>query len=218
VSWDLLTAVRRLWGRGLPDCRQQTAETLVCGLARGDGDIDGALIPATYFRYLQEGDAGLLPCVLRHNRRDICGMAHLLGEVLGAAATLTPAPSSTDLWRGNWHDAWARGRICERRRRDRDAADWLARAVDDAVVRHTDLPLVFLLDAVRILKRAADWRRVAALLDAGLLAYPHEPRLHREAAILYEHRLADLARALRHAEALGDPRRLARLLARRDTV
>ena len=31
VSWDLLVAARRCWGRRLPDCRQQTIETTVCG-------------------------------------------------------------------------------------------------------------------------------------------------------------------------------------------
>jgi uncharacterized protein len=222
VSWDLLTAVRRLWGRRLPDCRQQTAEAMICGLARGEGDIDGALIPQTYFRYLQAGESGLLPDVLRHNRRDLCGMGHLLGEVLAVAAALSPAPSPGDLWPGCWQDAWARGRVCERRRQDLEASAWLARAVDDVGVGTVAsgyleaVPLIFLLDAVRILKRAADWRRVAGVLDAGLTLHPQEPRLHREAAILYEHRLDDLARALRHAEILGEPHRLARLLARRD--
>jgi uncharacterized protein len=220
VSWDLLTAVRRIWGRRLPDCRQQTAESMICGLVRGDDDIDGALIPQTYFRYLQEGDVGLLPNVLRHNRRDVCGMGHLLGAVLAVAAELTPAPSSQSAWGGMWHDAWARGRICERRRLDQEAAAWLARALDDAGVgalapgHLEDIPLAFLLDAIRVLKRAADWPRVAAVLEVGLVRHTEERRLHREAAILYEHRLGDLARALAHAETLGEPRRLARLLAR----
>ncbi len=221
VSWDLLTAVRRLWGRRLPDCRQQTVETMLCGLARGDDDIDGALIPHTYFRYLQEGEAGLLPHVLRHNRRDLCGMGHLLGEVVAAATTLAPAPAARETWGGCWQDAWSRGRVCERRRLDDDAAAWLARAADVAGVGSLapghlgDVPLVFLLDAVRVLKRVAAWERIAGVLEVGLTLHPREPRLHREAAILYEHRLDDLARALRHAEVLGEPRRLARLRARR---
>jgi uncharacterized protein YprB with RNaseH-like and TPR domain len=227
VSWDLLTAVRRLWGRRLRDCRQQTAEAAICGLTRAEGDIDGALIPQTYFRYLQEGEAGLLPNVLRHNRRDLCGMAHLLGEVIGAATALTPAPAARDPWPGCWQDAWARGRVCERRRLDTDAAAWLARAVDEAGIGAAfgplapahlgDVPLVFLLDAVRVLKRAAAWGQIAAVLEAGLALHPQDPRLHREAAILYEHRLDDVGRALRHAEILGDPRRLARLRSRRAT-
>lgn len=220
VSWDLLTAVRRLWGRRLPDCRQQTAESLICGLARGEGDIDGALIPQTYFRYLQEGDVGLLPNVLCHNRRDLCGMAHLLREVLAAAATLTSAPNARDAWPGTWHDAWSRGRVCERRRLDAAAAAWLARALDDAGVgalppgHLADLPLRLLLDAVRVLKRTADWDRIATTLDLALALHADDRRLHYEAAILYEHRLDDPARALRHAEALADPRRTARLRAR----
>jgi uncharacterized protein len=220
VSWDLLTAVRRLWGRRLSDCRQQSAEAAICGLARGEDDIDGALIPQTYFRYLQDGDVGLLPNVLRHNRRDVCGMGHLLGEILAAATTVAPAPPVRDAWPGCWQDAWSRGRVCERRRLDADAATWLERALDDAGVgvlapAHLgDVPLVFLLDAVRILKRAASWVRIEQLLETGLICHPQEPRLHREAAILYEHRLRDPERALRHAAVLGDQRRLARLRSR----
>jgi hypothetical protein len=147
-------------------------------------------------------------------------MGHLLGEILAAAATLTPAPPFHEAWPGCWQDAWARGRVCERRRLDADAAAWLTRAADhaglgvQAPAHLGDVPLAFLLDAVRILKRVAAWPRVEGLLDAGLVRHPQEPRLHREAAILYEHRLRDPERALRHALILGDQRRLARLQSR----
>jgi len=63
VSWDLLVAARRSWGRALENCRQQTVETAVCGRERGVGDIDGALIPATYQRFLHASELGDLPQV-----------------------------------------------------------------------------------------------------------------------------------------------------------
>jgi hypothetical protein len=55
----------------------------------------------------------------------------------------------------------------------------------------------------------------ALISDAG------DTAMHREAAILYEHRLLDLERALRHARLAGDEHRTARLerlLARRDST
>ncbi len=219
VSWDLLTAVRRFWGPRLPDCRQQTAETALCGLARAAGDIDGALIPHAYFQYLREDAPGLLPTVLRHNRRDLRGMGHILREVMDAAAHLAPVPRPQELWSGTWQDAWARGKVCERRHEPATAGAWIGRACDDAgigVMPPADLalPLRFYLDAVRILKRVGDWVRIARAIEAALVRYPDERRLLREAAILYEHRLGDLARALAHAESLGDARRVARLRAR----
>jgi uncharacterized protein len=219
ASWDLLTAVRRLWRRSLENCRQQSAEVELCGLTRPPGDIEGALIPYTYFRWLRENDPGLLPAVLLHNRLDVAGMGHLLHRVLDAAATLAPAPPAYELWRGTWREAWSRGRICERQRLADEAAGWLARAVDDAGIGvlapgHLDVPLAFLLDAVRVLKRTADWPRVAVVLESALVRHPQDMRLLREAAILYERRLVDLVRALQHAEALGDARRIARLRAR----
>ncbi len=78
VGWDLLVAARRSWGRRLDDCRQQTIEQEVCGRRRGPGDIAGALIPATYQSFVQAGELGDLPAVLRHNRRDMDGLALVL--------------------------------------------------------------------------------------------------------------------------------------------
>ena len=146
-------------------------------------------------------------------------MAHLLGEVLGAAATLTPAAvAARRSGAATGTTPGPAAASASAAASTRDAAAWLARAVDDAARSLAEVPLVFLLDAVRMLKRAADWRAGGRRARRGSALHPREPRLHREAAILYEHRLADLARALHHAEALGDPRRLARLLARRDSI
>ena len=48
-----------------------------------------------------QATSGLLPNVLRHNRRDLCGMGHLLGEVLAAAADVDAgAVRRTTAWRG----------------------------------------------------------------------------------------------------------------------
>ena len=65
VSWDLLVPCRRLWGRELPDCRQQTLEVEVLGRARGAGDIDGSRIPQTWFDFLASGRPGDLVAVLQ---------------------------------------------------------------------------------------------------------------------------------------------------------
>jgi len=48
----------------------------------------------------------------------------------------------------------------------------------------------------------------------GLERWPDHQRLHYEAAVLFEHRLGDPARALVHARALGDDHRLTRLAAK----
>jgi uncharacterized protein YprB with RNaseH-like and TPR domain len=205
VGWDLLVATRRCWGRRLADCRQQTIEELVCGRPRGDGDIAGALIPAAYLAFVQEGLVGDLPAVLRHHRRDMQGLALVLSALADEAAAL----ERQDHQPTHWSTAWSRALICERRRRTRDAASW-ALQVDPREVP-ADAPV---RDAIRLLKRVADWPAVQRLITAGLERWPGEPRLHHEAAILYEHRLDDPLQALHHARVLADERRIARLLAR----
>lgn len=215
ASWDLLGAARRLWGRSLPDCRQQTVEARVCRYRRGPGDIDGALIPGVYQAFLRETETALLDAVLRHNRRDIAGLGLMLGAVAAAAGGIDAGP---ERWHGPPAEAWGRALICERRGHRELAAAWARTAVKagiaDAVCPDGTLPLPGWLDAIRLLKRVADWPLVALLVERGLVRWPAQPRLLYEAAVLYEHRLGDLQRALAYARALADARREQRLLAR----
>ncbi|MBC8426713.1 ribonuclease H-like domain-containing protein [bacterium] len=207
ASWDLLPVSRRFWGRRLPDCRQQTVESRIAGLRRSAGDIDGALIPHAYFAFVRQGRVGALRAVLEHNRRDMVGMAAILGEALERAHLLDATEPPSDL---PWQDAWSLARLCESSRdRAREAA-WMARA--EARARRTEPPRAFFVDAVRILKRTGDWPRISRLLERARRAHGPDPWFHLESAMLYEHRLPDLTRALDHARELGEPRRIARLV------
>ena len=73
----------------------------------------------------------------------------------------------------------------------------------------------FVNDAIRILKRSGDWRLVEDLVHWGLAAPAPALSLHREAAILYEHRLVDLEKALAHARLCGENGRVGRLKRKR---
>jgi len=205
ASWDLLFAARRLWGRRLPDCKQPTVESHVCGFARDPDDVPGALIPPLYFRWLRHGEAEPLAGVLAHNRRDLCGMAEILGHAACRAGQLTaPDAHAAAL---PWEDAWSAARVCEGWGDRHRAAAWIAAALAGGSARGEAVHA----DAVRLLKRARDWRAVESALEAALATCGDRPWVHREAAILYEHRLGQLQRARHHAERLGDPIRLARL-------
>lgn len=206
ASWDLLVAARRCWGRRLTDCRQQSVEEQVCGLPRGPGDIAGALIPAAYLAFVQQGRLGDLPAALRHHDRDMRGLAWVLSAIVAEAGDLGQPDDGRDV---PWSVAWSRALICERRRRAALAAAW-ARRIDARVVSSE----AAVRDAIRLLKRVADWQAVRSLVTVGLQRWPDEPRLHYEAAVLHEHRLDDPLQALHHARRLGDARRVARLTAR----
>jgi hypothetical protein len=91
---DLLHVARRRWRRGLPNCRLQTLEELICGRRRS-GDIPGCDIPAAYHEFVrarQGADpvrrARSLRCIqtiLHHNALDLVTMAELVVHVLTAA-------------------------------------------------------------------------------------------------------------------------------------
>jgi uncharacterized protein len=74
---DLLHPTRRAFARLWPDCRLQTAERELFGLARVD-DIPGAEIPAVWFDFMRRGHVGRAPDVVSHNRLDILSLAALL--------------------------------------------------------------------------------------------------------------------------------------------
>lgn len=214
ANWDLLVPARRLWGNRLADCRQQTLEQEVCGRRRSAGDIDGARIPQTWFDFLCDGQPGLLGNVLTHNQRDMLGMVDLFGLICQVAGQLELPVD--EVGRGPWQDrpsAWALGRICEFRSAPAAAGDWFRRAwsLEWGGLADPGARQRFRRDAVRNLKRCQAWDLVEEILAEGLACDPLDGGLHREAAILYEHRLVDIRRAEYHAERAGDEYRLARL-------
>ena len=210
ASWDLLPAARRLWGRRLDDCRQGTVEAAVAPVGRDGEDLDGSRIPGVWFAYVRRGENAEMEAVLRHNRWDMLGMAAILRRVAGVASSLD-RPASAPV--AEWRDAWARARICENAGLRAVAADW-ARAAWAAADRDAAVAGdIFPRDAVRLLKRVGHWERVLEVLDA-VLARRGADWAHREAAILWEHRLGRLDLALAHARSLGDGRRIERIEAR----
>jgi len=75
---DLLHLARRLWKNKIPSCALETIEYYIMGYIREkELEIDGGLIPQTYFQYLINGDAELMRRVFVHNRFDILHTAAL---------------------------------------------------------------------------------------------------------------------------------------------
>ncbi len=209
TSWDLLVPGRRLWGRILPDCRQQTLEKALLKIERDSGDIDGALIPQTWFDFLLTGNGDMIARVLYHNQRDLLGMVGIFGNVLTRARQLEDNETSVL----NWQEAWALGRVAEKARLQDKAAFWLERAfvLPENSGDGKELEGRFIADALRILKRQGCWLLVEDIIVTGLDCGLDESWLHREAAILYEHRLCRLELALGFAERCDEPARVERL-------
>jgi uncharacterized protein YprB with RNaseH-like and TPR domain len=76
LHFDLLHPARNLWKARFESCRLMELERSLLGLER-EGDIPGAFIPDTYFRYLRLADASRLRYVFEHNRNDLLSLAAL---------------------------------------------------------------------------------------------------------------------------------------------
>lgn len=69
---DLLHLARRLWKNKIPSCALETIEYYILGYIREkELDIDGGLIPQTYFQFLISGDAEPLRRIFVHNQFDV---------------------------------------------------------------------------------------------------------------------------------------------------
>jgi uncharacterized protein YprB with RNaseH-like and TPR domain len=90
---DLLHPTRNAFARCWQDCRLQTAEALLLGLARED-DLPGHLIPYAWFNFVRSRQAGEIPRILDHNYWDVRSLAALL---LALADVYTdPLPAGAD--------------------------------------------------------------------------------------------------------------------------
>lgn len=213
LSWDLLPAARRMWGRGLPDCRQQSVERVTADTGRPAGDIEGSRIPQIWFDFVRGEASGEMSAVVDHNRYDLLGMTAILGALATRAASLEPTAADSGL---AWTECWSLARICERAGLRRAAADWIvhARRVrerDRAAAREDPRREAFDRDSVRLLKRVAAWPVVDTILRRFLESCPASPWALRDAAILLEHRAVDLPAALDLAVRLGEEKRIARI-------
>ena len=83
---DLLYPSRTIWKLKLESCRLSSLEENILGIFRND-DIPGEMIPAVYFKYLENRDPTEIKRVIRHNELDILSMVSLeikLSKLLNA--------------------------------------------------------------------------------------------------------------------------------------
>lgn len=82
---DLLHLTRRLWKHTLPSRSLGYIEMSILGLARGEDEVPGYLIPQMYYEYIKSGDARPLAGVLYHNEMDILSLIALLNYFLATS-------------------------------------------------------------------------------------------------------------------------------------
>lgn len=79
---DVLHLARRLWKKRAPSCALETLEYYILGQIRDrELDIEGSIIPQTYFQFLLNGDSELIRRIFVHNQHDILNTAALLAMI-----------------------------------------------------------------------------------------------------------------------------------------
>ncbi|XXF76127.1 ribonuclease H-like domain-containing protein [Myxococcaceae bacterium GXIMD 01537] len=186
---DLLHCARRVFKHRGAGTRLVHLEEQVLGFRRVD-DVDGALIPDLYFRFLRGGDGASLTPVLEHNVNDLLLMVALLGELVRRfRARDEQDEDPRDLL--GFAGVALRARDYERAR---DFAQAAAKKGGAVSVEALSL-------AARLARLAGDDVAAVAHLQGALASAKGRKAapLHFELTKLYEHSLKDLSRALHHA-------------------
>lgn len=188
---DLLHCARRVLRPRLKSVRLVELERRVLGMYRED-DISGALIPQLYFDYLDGGDVSPVARVIEHNANDVIALAALVATLVSHFDEVHGADDPRD------HLAYAK--VAERAG-DRARAQSFARAAAQGGGEPACTVEAWMLHA-RMARRGGNVDdEELALLAALRAADDDELRATVQLALakLYEHRRADLHRALEHA-------------------
>ena len=183
---DLLHAARRIWKHRLGDCSLKSIEANVLDLFRVD-DIDGWLIPETYFEFLRTADRELIEPVMHHNRLDIVSLAFIGHMILSAVDSPAEAPFHYGLdWLGL-------GTLFEKHRRREKAAYCFGRAMEMGLPEDARSRCLRLLSLTH--KRQGEWDSAVRLWSEEAGDDAHTLFALEELAKFYEHRRRDFSTA-----------------------
>jgi hypothetical protein len=184
---DALAPARTLYRGWLPSCRLVDVESRILGVTRPSADVDGAEVPAWYFRFLRSGDMRFVSPIASHNLLDVLSLAALTGRLVALLRGVeTPRGA----------EALGLARLLARRQPERAIAHLEAMVEQQTPLRDELLWLLSLL-----LKRHGageralpHWQELAAGRGAWSL------RALEELAKYYEHRARDFSEAARHVD------------------
>lgn len=190
VHIDLLYPSRRIWGLKLESCRLSSLEENILGEVRSD-DIPGSMIPAVYFRYLEDRNAADVKRVIKHNQLDILSMVSLISRI----SVLLENPF---VYSDSGHELLGLGRIFETRG-DYDLVVECLELCSKSDIFSVRASALKRLTGIykkngRYDKALGHWREMAS--EAGI----HNLFPLVEMAMYYEHRQKDITKALECVE------------------
>jgi len=181
---DLLHTARRIWKHRLSSCSLTSIEEHVLGHKRV-GDIEGWMIPQTFFEYLRSGDRNLIEPIIHHNQLDILSLACLSHVVFSAL----DAPHEAHMNHGQ--DWFGLGTLLEKYRRIEEAVHCYDRAIALGIPENTKPLCMRSLSLAH--KRNGDWDDAVILWEKSVATKDNTHTLFalEELAKFYEHRRRD---------------------------
>lgn len=181
---DALPPARLLYRGWLPSCRLAEVEARVLGVTRPSADVDGAEVPAWYFRFLRTGDMRFVEPIASHNLLDVLSLAALTGRLAALVRGIEEPLAGERLGLGRLlakssptSAIAALERSISTQHRDRAEALWLLARLHK---RHGSIAAAVPL-----------WHELTALPG------PWSLRAHEELAKFYEHHEHDFLQAAR---------------------
>jgi uncharacterized protein YprB with RNaseH-like and TPR domain len=188
---DLLHLARRLWKKKVPSCALETLEYYILGHIRDkELDIEGSVIPQTYFNFLINGDPELLKRIFIHNQTDVLHTAALFAMICEQIDY--PLPDDRDI-RIDYH---AVGRLYSSQGRKAEAMHILTALADE---NYLTPDLVYDLGIMH--KKDKNWAEAEQFFRQG--SDLMHPSCMLELCILLEQKNKDFVNALLIAEALS---------------
>lgn len=188
--FDLLFTARKLWRNGHGSCRLVALERELLSFLRGP-DIPGAMIPRTYFDYLQRRPTPALESVFTHNVHDVVSLAALTVHACDRVI-LEPAQLDEPL------DLYSLARVLE------GAGDWRRsiRLYEMALTGGMpELNRKKALENLAVAYRRAGEHERSLQIASQLIGFPEFSMVGYESAAIYHERVArDFEAALRVLE------------------
>jgi hypothetical protein len=187
AHFDLLFTARKLWRNAHGSCRLVALESELLSFLRGP-DIPGAMIPRTYFDFLQRRPAPALESVFTHNVHDVVSLTALTVHACDRVL-FEPAALDEPL------DLYSLGRVLE------GSADWRRSMRLYEMARSGELPeaaRVKALESLAVLyRRAGDHGRSYRVCEELMECGPFSMVGYEGAAIYFERVARDLESAQR---------------------
>ncbi len=187
---DVLHLARRLWKKRAPSCALETLEYYILGNIRdAELDIEGSVIPQTYYQFLTSGDPELVRRIFVHNQLDVLYTAKLLGMI---CQSIDYPDCGIQDHRIDYH-AVAKLYLSQGYR---DTCETILNEIFAAGQCSPDI----VYDIGMLAKKQKDWTKARLMFEAGADLY--DQRCLLELVMLLENKAKDYQQALEYLEKL----------------